>query len=196
MAYSQRKGLLGKGSPMQYDGAEVAKKTSNNQSKYRVCINSNRPWEIGVQIKGMVLELGMHCGYTSIRILRLLSTSGKLLTVEVDPLTAEKGEEILLVAGFNNSQVLPCSSAEAISKLASHPSEDHLDLVVIDHDPEQIFWPLRKKICFPSAAVEAGALVMLEYLTSKPHIYTVCQIVKDMLEIHCHTDTHLHREES
>lgn len=52
-----------------------------------------------------VLELGMHCGYTSVRILRLLPTSGTLLTVEVDPLTAEKGEEILLVAGFKNSQV-------------------------------------------------------------------------------------------
>lgn len=52
-----------------------------------------------------VLELGMHCGYTSVRILRLLPIPGKLFTVEIDPLTAEKGEEILLVAGFKNSQV-------------------------------------------------------------------------------------------
>ncbi|KAF5895773.1 transmembrane O-methyltransferase, partial [Clarias magur] len=86
-----------------------------------------------------VLELGMHCGYTSVRILRLLPTSGKLLAVEVDPLTAEKGEEILLVAGFKNSQfqVLPCSSADAISSLASYLGEERLDLVVMDHDPEQ-----------------------------------------------------------
>ncbi|KAI5624795.1 transmembrane O-methyltransferase [Silurus asotus] len=155
-----------------------------------------------------VLELGMHCGYTSIRILRLLPNSGKLLTVEVDPLTAEKGEEILLVAGFNNSQfqVLPCSSAEAISKLATHLSEDRLDLVVMDHDPEQYlpdFLALQKEnllskrsVLILNRVVEAGAQVMLEYLTSKPHIYTVCQIVKDMLEIRCRTDTHLHREES
>lgn len=52
-----------------------------------------------------VLELGMHCGYTSVRILRQLPVSGRLLTVELDPLTAEKGEEIILVAGFKNPQV-------------------------------------------------------------------------------------------
>ncbi|ROL50211.1 Transmembrane O-methyltransferase [Anabarilius grahami] len=53
-----------------------------------------------------VLELGTHCGYASVRILRLLPPSGKLLTVELDPLTADRGEEIILVAGFKNQQVL------------------------------------------------------------------------------------------
>lgn len=52
-----------------------------------------------------VLELGMHCGYSSVRILRLLSPAGKLLTVEQDSETADKGEEIILVAGFKHPQV-------------------------------------------------------------------------------------------
>lgn len=52
-----------------------------------------------------VLELGMHCGYTSVRLLRLLPPAGTLVTVEGDPLTAELGEEIILVAGFKHSQV-------------------------------------------------------------------------------------------
>ncbi|XP_034161766.2 transmembrane O-methyltransferase homolog [Pangasianodon hypophthalmus] len=154
-----------------------------------------------------VLELGMHCGYTSVRILRLLPTSGKLFTVEVDPLTADKGEEILLVAGFKNSQfqVLPCSSAEAISRLASHLGEDLLDLVVMDHDPEQYLSDLlalqrenllsKRSVLILNRGVEAGARVMLEYIATEPHNYTVCQQVKDMLEIRCHMDTHLHREE-
>ncbi|KAM9470706.1 transmembrane O-methyltransferase homolog isoform 1-T3 [Clarias gariepinus] len=147
-----------------------------------------------------VLELGMHCGYTSVRILRLLPTSGKLLTVEVDPLTAEKGEEILLVAGFKNSQfqVLPCSSAEAISSLASYLGEDRLDLVVMDHEPEQYlqdFLALQRQNLLSkhsflvlNRVMESGAQVLLEYLTSTPQKYTVCKQVKDMLEIHCHTD--------
>lgn len=54
-----------------------------------------------------VLELGMHCGYSSVRLLRLLPSAGRLITVELDPLTAELGEEIILVAGFKHSQVCP-----------------------------------------------------------------------------------------
>lgn len=57
--------------------------------------------------------------------------------------------------------------------------------------------------CFSFASVlilnkvlEAGAQVMLKYLSTKPHNYTVCQQVKDMLEIRCHTDTRLHIEEN
>lgn len=55
----------------------------------------------------LVLELGMHCGYSSVRLLRLLPPAGRLITVELDPLTAELGEEIILVAGFKHSQVHP-----------------------------------------------------------------------------------------
>lgn len=54
-----------------------------------------------------VLELGMHCGYSSVRLLRLLPPAGRLVTVELDPLTAELGEEIILVAGFKHIQVHP-----------------------------------------------------------------------------------------
>ncbi|KAK1904911.1 Transmembrane O-methyltransferase like [Dissostichus eleginoides] len=52
----------------------------------------------------LVLELGMHCGYSSVRLLRLLPPAGRLITVELDPLTAELGEEIILVSGFKHSQ--------------------------------------------------------------------------------------------
>ncbi|XP_060740495.1 transmembrane O-methyltransferase homolog isoform X1 [Tachysurus vachellii] len=147
-----------------------------------------------------VLELGMHCGYTSVRILRMLPTFGKLFTVEMDPLTAEKGEEIILVAGFKNSQfqVLPCSSAEAISSLASHLGEERLDLVVMDHDPEQYlpdFLALQREnllskhsVLILNRVVKAGAQAVMEYLSTKPHNYSVCQQVKDMLEIHCHME--------
>uniref|UniRef100_A0A8C4SBV6 catechol O-methyltransferase n=1 Tax=Erpetoichthys calabaricus TaxID=27687 RepID=A0A8C4SBV6_ERPCA len=52
-----------------------------------------------------VLELGTFCGYSAVRILRLLPTTGKLLTVERDPHTADVAEEMILVAGFKHSQV-------------------------------------------------------------------------------------------
>ncbi|TKS72055.1 Transmembrane O-methyltransferase [Collichthys lucidus] len=73
-----------------------------------------------------VLELGMHCGYTSVRLLRLLPPAGRLLTVELDPITADIGEEIILVAGFKHSQfqVLTSSSAEAIPTLRPYLAPD------------------------------------------------------------------------
>lgn len=58
-----------------------------------------------------VLELGMHCGYSSVRMLRLLPPTGKLITVEMDPLTADLGEEIILVSGFKHHQVHYSSTA-------------------------------------------------------------------------------------
>ncbi|XP_069557801.1 catechol O-methyltransferase-like isoform X2 [Brachyistius frenatus] len=91
------------------------------------------------------LELGTHCGYSSVRLLRLLPPAGRLITVELDPLTADLGEEIILVAGFKHSQfqVLTCSSAEAIPTLRSRLEPDRgaggeaFDLVLMDHDPQQ-----------------------------------------------------------
>ena len=52
-----------------------------------------------------VLELGTHLGYSSVCLLRFLPPAGRLITVELDPLTAELGEELILVAGFKHSQV-------------------------------------------------------------------------------------------
>ncbi|XP_072519855.1 catechol O-methyltransferase-like [Salminus brasiliensis] len=155
-----------------------------------------------------VLELGMHCGYTSVRILRLLPTSGKLLTVELDPLTAEKGEEIILVAGFKNPQfqVLTCSSAEAISSLPSQLGESCLDLVVMDHDPEQYLPDLlalqrgkllsARCVLLLNGTLEPGAQALLEHVTARPQQYDIGHQFKDMVEIHCHMPTHSQGEVS
>lgn len=116
-----------------------------------------------------VLELGMHCGYSAVRLLRLLPPAGRLVTVEQDPLTADLGEEILLVAGFKHTQVhqqmtpnqidvisnltayfilqfqvLTSSSGDAIPTLHPllEPDPDTgggFHLVLMDHDPRQYF---------------------------------------------------------
>ncbi|XP_062856235.1 transmembrane O-methyltransferase homolog [Trichomycterus rosablanca] len=155
-----------------------------------------------------VLELGMHCGYSSVRILCLLPVSGKLFTVEMDPLAADKGEEIILVAGFKHKQfqVLSCSSHEAITGLASDLNEGQLDLVVMDHDPEQYLPDLlalqrhnllsESSVVVLNGAQEPGAQTVLKYISARPQNYSVCQQFEDMLEIICHKDTDLHEEES
>ncbi|XP_046907623.1 transmembrane O-methyltransferase homolog isoform X2 [Hypomesus transpacificus] len=87
-----------------------------------------------------VLELGTHCGYASIRILRLLPPGGRLLTVEQDAQSADLAEELILVAGFKHTQfqILNQPSAEAIPALSTHLGpKSRLDMILMDHDPQR-----------------------------------------------------------
>ncbi|TNN78866.1 Transmembrane O-methyltransferase [Liparis tanakae] len=153
-----------------------------------------------------VLELGTHCGYSSVRMLRLLPPGGRLVTVELDPLTAELGEELILVAGFKHHQfqVLTSSSAEAIPALRSSleldpgPGEG-LDLVLMDHDPERYLPDLlaleREELLCPSGcsvllihrnqgAGERGGLGgLLAHVRARPGRYSVESERSAMTEI-------------
>ncbi|KAM3613004.1 uncharacterized protein V6R79_018611 [Siganus canaliculatus] len=120
-----------------------------------------------------VLELGMHCGYTSVRLLRLLPPAGRLITVELDPLTADLGEEIILVAGFKHSQfqVLTSSSAEAIPTLRpflepAQGDSEGLSLVLMDHDPQQ-YLPDLLALEREDLLRTSGCTVLLVYRTQR-----------------------------
>ncbi|XP_061833286.1 transmembrane O-methyltransferase homolog [Nerophis lumbriciformis] len=89
-----------------------------------------------------VLELGTHCGYTAVSVLRLLGPTARLLSVEQDPQVADLAEEIILVAGFKHAQfqVLTGESGEVIPTLHSslEPTQGSgggFQLVLMDHDP-------------------------------------------------------------
>ncbi|XP_061748179.1 transmembrane O-methyltransferase homolog isoform X2 [Nerophis ophidion] len=90
-----------------------------------------------------VLELGTHCGYTAVSVLRLLAPAARLLSVEQDPQVADLAEEIILVAGFKHAQfqVLTGESGEVIPTLHSllEPAPGSggggFQLVLMDHDP-------------------------------------------------------------
>ncbi|XP_037635838.1 catechol O-methyltransferase-like isoform X2 [Sebastes umbrosus] len=150
-----------------------------------------------------VLELGMHCGYSSVRLLRLLPPAGRLITVELDALTAELGEEIILVAGFKHSQfqVLTSCSTEAIPTLRSFlelnpETSEGLNLVLMDHDPQQYLPDLlaleREELLSPS-----GCSVLLIYrnqrhgdlreilghIRARPDCYSVKSELQFMTEI-------------
>ncbi|KAM9376189.1 uncharacterized protein KZ484_008786 [Pholidichthys leucotaenia] len=141
-----------------------------------------------------VLELGMHCGYSSVRLLRLLPPAGRLITVELDPVTADLGEEIILVSGFKHSQfqVLTCSSDEAISTLHT----EAFDLVLMDHDSQQYLPDLlsleRRELLCPSGCT----LVLIkrnqrtedlrgiqDYIRERADCYCIKTELKFMIEI-------------
>lgn len=150
-----------------------------------------------------VLELGMHCGYSSIRLLRLLPPAGRLTTVELDPVTADLGEEIILVSGFKHSQfqVLTCSSAEAIPTLRSCLEPDQgttegVSLVLMDHDPQQYLPDLlaleREDLLCPSGCTvllikrnqRADELRgILDHIRGRPDSYCIKTELQFMMEI-------------
>lgn len=54
----------------------------------------------------VALELGTYCGYSAIRIARLLKPNARLLTIEFNPEFAAIAKEIIEIAGVND-KVLP-----------------------------------------------------------------------------------------
>lgn len=53
----------------------------------------------------VVLELGAHCGYSSVRIARALPLGGRLYSVEMDQGNADITEKVLRLAGFDDDTV-------------------------------------------------------------------------------------------
>lgn len=52
-----------------------------------------------------VLELGSHCGYSTIRIARALPLGARLYSVEMDARNAAIAEKIIRLAGFDDDTV-------------------------------------------------------------------------------------------
>lgn len=52
-----------------------------------------------------VLELGTHCGYTTVRIARSLPLGARLYSVEMDERNARVAEKIIRLAGFDDDTV-------------------------------------------------------------------------------------------
>ncbi|XP_077589597.1 transmembrane O-methyltransferase-like [Stigmatopora nigra] len=148
-----------------------------------------------------VLELGMHCGYASVLLLRLLPADGKLLTVEQDPAVADLGEEIILVAGFKHKQfqVLTGSSGQIIPTLhclleVDPGTSSTFNLVLMDHDPQQYLLDLQNLekeglLCPLGCSIIAiirdqGVLKALkEMVQARPECYIIKSLNNDMLEL-------------
>lgn len=52
-----------------------------------------------------VLELGAHCGYSSVRIARALPLGARLYSVEMDQKNAAIAEKVIRLAGFDDDSV-------------------------------------------------------------------------------------------
>jgi len=81
-----------------------------------------------------LLEIGTYCGYSSIRIARLLPDHGHLYTLEVNPEYANIAKQIIDYAGLNPKiTILEGPLSEKHNDIKLLYKVDNFDLVFIDH---------------------------------------------------------------
>ncbi|XP_071619649.1 catechol O-methyltransferase [Heliangelus exortis] len=86
----------------------------------------------------VALELGTYCGYSAVRIARLLKPGARLLTVEFNPEFAAIAKQMIEFAGVQDKvKVLEGPSGEIIPQLKKKYEVDTLDFVFLDHWKEK-----------------------------------------------------------
>ncbi|KAL6459273.1 hypothetical protein MHYP_G00327450 [Metynnis hypsauchen] len=84
------------------------------------------------------LELGTYCGYSAVRIARLLSPGSKLITVEFNPAIAAIAKQIIAYAGIQDKVTLvEGSSGDLIPKMKERFGITSLDFIFLDHWKER-----------------------------------------------------------
>lgn len=86
----------------------------------------------------LVLELGAYCGYSAMRIARLLPPGGRLLTMEMNPDHAAITQQMLNFAGLQDKvTILLGASQNLIPQLKTKYDVDTFDMVFLDHWKER-----------------------------------------------------------
>uniref|UniRef100_A0A8C4YS94 Catechol O-methyltransferase n=1 Tax=Gopherus evgoodei TaxID=1825980 RepID=A0A8C4YS94_9SAUR len=82
----------------------------------------------------VLLELGTYCGYSAVRIARLLKPSARLLTIEFNPDFAAIARQMIEFAGVQDKvKIVEGSSETIIPQLKKKHEVDTLDFVFLDH---------------------------------------------------------------
>lgn len=82
----------------------------------------------------VALELGTYCGYSAIRIARLLKPNARLLTIEKENFYAALSREMIEFSGLMDKiEVIEGSTEKMIPRLRADYGVEHLDFVFIDH---------------------------------------------------------------
>ncbi|XP_054975348.1 catechol O-methyltransferase [Sorex araneus] len=86
------------------------------------------------QHPSVLLELGAYCGYSAVRMARLLYPGARLLTIEFNPDYAAITQQMVEFAGVQDRvTVILGASQDIIPQLKKKHDVDTLDMVFIDH---------------------------------------------------------------
>lgn len=91
------------------------------------------------------LELGTYCGYSALRIARALPETGRLASVEVDPLFSAISTKIIEYAGLRDKVKVLTGTLETklrhvgewLTRPGEAPGKVRLDFVLCDHSKER-----------------------------------------------------------
>ncbi|XP_014140479.1 catechol O-methyltransferase isoform X1 [Falco rusticolus] len=128
----------------------------------------------------VALELGTYCGYSAVRIARLLKPGACLLTVEFNPEFAAIAKQMIEFAGVQDKvKLLEGPSEEIIPQLKKKYEVDTLDFVFLDHwkdryTPDTILLQecnLLKKgsVLLADNIIVPGAPEFINYIRNNPH---------------------------
>ncbi|XP_069503610.1 catechol O-methyltransferase-like isoform X5 [Ambystoma mexicanum] len=81
-----------------------------------------------------VLELGTYCGYSAVRIGKLLGPGARLISLEMNPAYAKVAKQVISFAGMDRQiEVLVGSTTELIPQLKKKLDIDTFDMIFLDH---------------------------------------------------------------
>lgn len=81
-----------------------------------------------------ILELGTYCGYSAVRMGRLLGPGSRLITLEMNPAYAKVAKQVIAFAGMDKQvEVLVGSTTELIPQLKKKFDIDTFDMIFLDH---------------------------------------------------------------
>lgn len=87
---------------------------------------------------GLVLELGSYCGYSAVRMGRLLPPGARLLTIEFNPEFASIARQVISLAGLDSKvEVIEGSTWDVIPELRKKHGVETIDFVFLDHWKER-----------------------------------------------------------
>ncbi|KAF4072574.1 hypothetical protein AMELA_G00264530 [Ameiurus melas] len=127
-----------------------------------------------------VLELGTYCGYSTVRIARLLSPGTKLITLEFNPAYAAVARQIIAYAGLQDKVTLvEGPSSELIPQIKERFGITTFDFIFLDHWKDR-YLPdiklfeecglLRKgSVLLADNVICPGTPEYLEYVRNSPH---------------------------
>ncbi|KAM5194433.1 catechol O-methyltransferase-like isoform 1-T3 [Mantella aurantiaca] len=109
----------------------------------------------------IVLEMGAYCGYSAVRISRLLKPNARMFTIEFNPAYAAVTREMIEFAGVKDKiEIIEGSTEKMIPRLKTDYGVEHLDFVFIDHFKDR--YTADTKLLEDSGLLKKGSVLVAD----------------------------------
>jgi catechol O-methyltransferase len=99
---------------------------------------------VGADEKSLCMELGTYCGYTAVRIGRLLPPGAKMVSVEIEPLFAAIASKVVEHAGLRDTVTVEIGSViDRLEVIQRKHGKKPLSALLLDHAVSEFLPDLR-----------------------------------------------------